>query len=265
MVYLIMGRTGAGKDYLASKLRDAGLKTVKSYTTRPRRSLDEDTHIFITKDEAKTYTDRVAETVINGYEYFATREQVKQSDIYIIDPIGVETLVKTMPETTFHVIYVIADDMERRIHAVSRATDKIAEEQVFDKRNESENEQFTAFEDKLLAMQENNGLLAPNITAVDIYDNDYEKSDIDKFIKEIMQRKLLHDRLTNIIKESITLNILPKFDDNSIQQIDSDGSFNGITFEHYADIVMNNPKHMHSLMCAFITESPLFAPYTKTL
>ena len=37
-------------------------------------------------------TDRVTETVINGYQYFATREQFDECDVYVIDPNGLSDL-----------------------------------------------------------------------------------------------------------------------------------------------------------------------------
>ncbi len=36
MKYLIAGRTGSGKDYLARLLEQRGLRVLKSYATRPR-------------------------------------------------------------------------------------------------------------------------------------------------------------------------------------------------------------------------------------
>ena len=42
---LIAGRTGAGKDTLVKELINREFRGVKSYTTRPKRTPDEDTHI----------------------------------------------------------------------------------------------------------------------------------------------------------------------------------------------------------------------------
>ena len=146
MLYCIIGRTGTGKDYLAKKLEERGLRVLKSYTTRPMRVENEDTHIFITPEEAKDYTDRVAQIKINGYEYFATREQAKNSDVYIIDPVAFDELSANMPETALSIIYLSSDKLDRKCHAVSRAANPIKEEEIFSKRNKDESKMFSDFE-----------------------------------------------------------------------------------------------------------------------
>lgn len=151
MIICIIGRTGSGKDYLAKKFEEKGLKQIKSYTTRPKRYENEDTHTFITKEEADKITDKIAVTEINGYEYFATHSQVKENDIYIIDPNGLKVLCENLKDEPMMVIYVKADDEERKKRAIDRADDEEKELEIFNKRNESENEQFTEFE-KLLDM-----------------------------------------------------------------------------------------------------------------
>ena len=151
MLICIVGRTGSGKDYLAKKFEEKGLKQIKSYTTRPKRNENEDTHTFITKEEADKITDKIAVTEINGYEYFATHSQVKENDIYIIDPNGLKVLCENLKDESMIVIYVKADDEERKKRAIDRADDEEKELEIFNKRNESENEQFTEFE-KLLDM-----------------------------------------------------------------------------------------------------------------
>ena len=149
MLICIIGRTGSGKDYLAKKLEEKGLKQIKSYTTRPKRNENEDTHTFITKEEADKITDKIAVTEINGYEYFATYSQVKENDIYIIDPNGLKVLTENLKDEKMIVVYVKADDEERKERAINRADNKEKELEIFNKRNESENEQFTEFENLL--------------------------------------------------------------------------------------------------------------------
>ena len=81
---LICGRSGSGKDTFAKLLKSFGLKDVCSYTTRPRRDGEGDTHTFITEKEVKNYPNKIAVTEINGYTYFATKEQLEEADYYII-------------------------------------------------------------------------------------------------------------------------------------------------------------------------------------
>ena len=143
---LIVGRTGVGKDYLAKKLGEFGLTQLKSYTTRPKRTPDENTHIFISPEEVEALTPKAAQTVINGHHYFATVEQVLRSDVYIVDPTGLYELLDHMPDTPFLIVHVTADREVARKHAIGRASDPERESAVYDARTASEDSQFSNFE-----------------------------------------------------------------------------------------------------------------------
>lgn len=96
-IFLIIGRTSSGKTSLAKEICNRlNLKILKSYTTRlPRKNetLENSDHIFITPAEITKYKDKmVAHTIINEIEYFATIDQLLKSDIYIIDPNGIDYL-----------------------------------------------------------------------------------------------------------------------------------------------------------------------------
>ena len=115
MKFLVVGRTATGKDTLASILTyKYKWKFVKSMATRPKRYEDEDTHIFISEEQANTipFEDRVAYTKIGDYQYFATKEQVQESDAYIIDPKGVKVLLEKMPEENFIIVYIRPGDRD---------------------------------------------------------------------------------------------------------------------------------------------------------
>ena len=192
MKYLILGRSGSGKDYYANLLKQAGLQFVDSYTTRPKRSEDEDTHRFITEEEASTYTDKIAVTIINGYEYFATATQVEESDAYIIDPKGADILFKNMPETEFQIIYITTDNIDKRKEmAINRSTDSIKESVIYDKRIQDEDEQFTKFENKLANIKNQNDIKKEfpigNISKVIIINNDYNANSAKDTIKFLVK------------------------------------------------------------------------------
>lgn len=258
MMYLIVGRTGSGKDYLAERLSDAGLRVVKSYTTRPKRTDNEDSHIFISPEEVATYTDKVSTTTINGYEYFATKSQIDNSDVFIVDPIGVEELTRNMPDTTFHIIYVKANDMDRRIHAVKRATDKIKEELIFDKRDESENDEFTEFEEKLKSIGSNN-VFAENVTTIHLYNNDYNEPTANEYLSYYLYTKELHDRMTGIVDECTSLDLLASTDENKLSINKTDGSVKLVTKEHFADVLLSNNDKFAELMKGYIALSNQFS------
>lgn len=147
MKIIIVGRSGSGKDTLARILLELfGYIQLLSYTTRPRRTPTEATHEFCTKEEAALLTDRVAETVINGYEYFATRQQFEECDVYLIDPNGLDSLCKNAPDIPLYVVYVEASQDTRLRRAKSRAADPDEAEKIFYSRQADEDAQFSAFE-----------------------------------------------------------------------------------------------------------------------
>lgn len=144
---MILGRSGCGKDTLAYCLtKNHGLKQLISTTTRPPRYTGETAHVFVSEEEANTMTERVAETVINGYQYFATKQQLDECDIYVIDPKGLHDVCERAPDTDLCVVYVRASAKTRRKRAIDRAEDKEEAARVFDKRHEDESPMFTEFE-----------------------------------------------------------------------------------------------------------------------
>ena len=90
-IYLIVAPSGAGKTTIVDYLENnCGLKSIKSYTTRPPRFDGETGHTFVSNKEFDNLKDMVAFTTFANYRYCATAEQVEESDLYVIDPKGVE-------------------------------------------------------------------------------------------------------------------------------------------------------------------------------
>lgn len=147
MKIMVVGRSGSGKDTLANTLKDIyGYSQLYSTTTRPRRTPDEATHVFVTEEEANQMTERVAETVIDGYQYFATKGQFEECDIYVIDPRGLDCVCKNAPDIPLYVVYVEASQDTRLARAKSRAADPESAEKIFYSRQADEDAQFSEFE-----------------------------------------------------------------------------------------------------------------------
>lgn len=147
MKIMVVGRSGSGKDTLANILKDTyGYSQLYSTTTRPRRTPDEATHVFVTEEEANQMTERVAETVIDGYQYFATKGQFEECDIYVIDPRGLDCVCKNAPDIPLYVVYVEASQDTRLARAKSRAADPESAEKIFYSRQADEDAQFSEFE-----------------------------------------------------------------------------------------------------------------------
>ena len=261
MIYLLIGRTGSGKDYLQKLLEDRGLKPLKSYATRPKRTPDEDSHIFISHDEAEKITDKAAYTQIGDYEYFSTRTQLRECDTYIIDPAGLDDLLRNVPDETYHIVYIEAEDDTRKIHAIKRAENKIQEEERFTARCDAEDAMFSEFEKKLVDMADNGTISYPDcVTSIEIYNNEYDKENAEQFADYLMLHKTLHDRMINIIHESINMGIIRSVDGGtSVFTIIKEDAEQNVPVERFADMVITNAESMQALMSQYIIRSDRFS------
>lgn len=187
MVKLIVGRTASGKTTLAKMFEDMGAKILKSYTTRKKRNASDTDHIFITKEEAETFKNKVARTVINGNEYFATEEQLMESDFYIIDPDGIETLLESMPDTKFEVIYVRAKKDIRKERYIQRG----ATEEDFYTRDSDETIQFNDFEIRIAIP---NGIPV-NVSNILVIKNDTWEGMAESFVYEYFCRNIKRNKI----------------------------------------------------------------------
>lgn len=141
---LIIGRTASGKDSLVNKLCErTGLKQLISYSTRPRRENEGNTHIFVSEKEyQKMLTDgKVAvDTNIAGNYYWSTIEQLYETDIYIIDYIGYKKLKElNLPNLRLVSVFVNTPDEVREERALKKRKD---DKLVFRKRSLDEAAQF---------------------------------------------------------------------------------------------------------------------------
>lgn len=93
-LYLLVGASGCGKTTIANALEEKyGYRQLQSYTTRPPRNDGNETgHIFVNDAFFDQLKDFIGYTFYNNHRYGATAEQANNSDIYVIDPAGVEFL-----------------------------------------------------------------------------------------------------------------------------------------------------------------------------
>ena len=140
----IMGKTSCGKDTLVNKLCErTGLTAITSYTTRPRRNNEGDTHIFSTKEvyeQMRIDRNVAAYTEIAGNIYWTTIDQLYEHSVYIIDPRGVETLRQlNLPNLRIVTVYINTPDDIRKERALNKRGD---DRLIFMKRDMAEREQF---------------------------------------------------------------------------------------------------------------------------
>nr|DAG36868.1 MAG TPA: Guanylate kinase [Caudoviricetes sp.] len=140
MLVLLVGKSGSGKTTLEKELvNNFGFKSVKSYTTRPKRVANEESHQFVSKEEFDTLENKVAYTCFNGYEYCATKEQLDNATIYVIDPDGIEYLRQNYSRN-FFIVYIDTDNKvcENRMH--KRGDDyNVVKSRIFNDEIEFEN------------------------------------------------------------------------------------------------------------------------------
>lgn len=95
-IYCFVGPSGSGKSAIVDSLsKEYGLVTVQSYTERPQRTIFEGGHTFVSPQEFDELQDLVAYTVYNGYRYGVPSQMIDDSDVYVIDPAGVDYLKNT--------------------------------------------------------------------------------------------------------------------------------------------------------------------------
>lgn len=124
----VMGKTSSGKDSLVNKLCErTGLKSIVSYTTRPRRTNEGNTHIFTTEEtyqQMKREGNVAAYTEIAGNIYWTTVDQLYENNVYIIDPLGVKTLRElNLPSLRLVTVYINTPDKVREDRALNKRGD----------------------------------------------------------------------------------------------------------------------------------------------
>ena len=98
IIILLVGKSGIGKSTLAQHMVETyNWENVLSYTTRPPRYPNENTHLFISDeefDEIERNENICAYTEFDGHRYCASDKQIDSADIYVIDPDGVEYFLR---------------------------------------------------------------------------------------------------------------------------------------------------------------------------
>lgn len=214
---LIVGRTATGKDYLANELKSRGMTLLKSHTTRPKRSDDEDTHTFITNEEYDAIDKRtvVAHTEINGNKYFATKDDVLNCDVYIIDVNGLRQISESMPDTPVIVVYMTANEEERKKRFIKRSgLDENKALKEYEERTESENAQFSEFE-KILADNELSKI-GNNFTVITVRNN-FLPSVIVEVADFITNSIRQHSEIIGLVDKASDMGLFNKDDDGRIE------------------------------------------------
>lgn len=174
---LILGKTCSGKDAFAKELDKLGYKPVISRTTRKKRNKDDNKYIFVSKEQAEKEKEKaIAYTEIDGNIYYILEEDLFFKDYYIIDYKGFLKLEESFPNYDFDIVYLSADEEERKEMFIRRG----GTVEEFEKRNNAEKEQFKDF----LALTQSNELANHNIRFLTFFRNTFENN-FEDFAKEV--------------------------------------------------------------------------------
>lgn len=92
-LFCLVGPSGCGKTSIANCLEIKGLIPVESYTTRAPRFKDEKGHTFITQEEFENLRGgMISTTHFSECDYGITPDLLNQSDIFVVDPVGIKEL-----------------------------------------------------------------------------------------------------------------------------------------------------------------------------
>jgi guanylate kinase len=134
-----MSHSGAGKTEIAKILEGQGFRVIQSYTTRKPRYENEWGHLFCTVDEYHEFKNNgeiVAYSLFEGNHYFSTKEQMYNTDIYIVDPDGIEDLKSRIDDIEFITIYLKVDTgirierMKQRGDSIDKILKRVTEDGI---------------------------------------------------------------------------------------------------------------------------------------
>ena len=158
------------------------------------------------------------------------------------------------PDKVFKLVYVSAENIDRRINYVKDAEDKIRAEQSFSMIDIVENADFTEMETLL---KENNPNWIPhNLTGIFTFENKYSPEGAEKFGSFLVYDKSLHDRITKMIGEMVDMQVINTDPSDKRKILISGKKDDFIYAEEYADIMQSQ----HTLFAGFIEQYIMKSP-----
>lgn len=121
-LYMICGKTCSGKSTWVKKICDAtGMQEVLTRVTRKPRYAGEDTHLFVSNEQAdKEWYNAVARQNVSYYRAYATDKDIKDKDFYIICPTGLKDIKTRRKEVQFIEVYLDVSLSRRVFRAFKR-------------------------------------------------------------------------------------------------------------------------------------------------
>ena len=117
IIICILGKSGSGKTTIVEKLnKEYGYEILESYTTRKPRYEGETGHQFVDLITFEALPDKVAYNEFDGNHYCATKSQVDEADLYVVDVPGLKQLKQLYQGKEIISIYIdvpMEDCLER--------------------------------------------------------------------------------------------------------------------------------------------------------
>lgn len=112
VLYAPVGKSGAGKDYITDKIcQDFNMKKVISRTTRKPRFNGENTHLFVSEEQAdKEWDIAIARQPVPNKDkidrYYTIEEDFQDKDFYLLFPTGVKSLKENNIDIQIKTLYI---------------------------------------------------------------------------------------------------------------------------------------------------------------
>lgn len=122
-IFCLIGCSGVGKSMIAEALEKyADIPMIRSYTDRPPRTTDENSHTFLSKEEFDLLdkNDMIAFTQWSEYRYACLHKDVSPVCTYVLDPSGLIYLQENFLDRYDVYSILIKRPQEIRIKCVGR-------------------------------------------------------------------------------------------------------------------------------------------------
>ena len=120
-LYCLIGKSGTGKSTVMQALHDAyGYTIAQSYTDRPKRTPDEQGHVFLSPDEFDALNGLILPRSSQDGRYGMTEEMLDKSELIVLDYLGTQELLQSYTKRPVHVIGLHADTHTRIVRIDGR-------------------------------------------------------------------------------------------------------------------------------------------------
>lgn len=253
--YLIIGKIGSGKTYLANQFINAGLKKAITYTTRPKRENEDiKSHHFV--DNVLLVPHRLAETAIDNYYYFVNPSELYRSSFFVTSPNLIIDLAKNTPEINYRIIYIKASEFIRRQRFIKQfGLSKIND---FYKQNAIDNKVFGQFEQIVSSHTINLPINIHNIYQCD--NSDFANSDLTKSINSLVESYHLENHLGELVKKAARLNIIQTNSENKFplrKFINHQPHTNYVSSSVYTAYLLDDQNEFDNFMLNYLIKTDL--------